>query len=173
MKALLFATVCLLTLPLAAQNSPPSRIVPPRQGSAPAIDLQASGDENALNHNIQIRLQGTTTTGADIDLSLTGVGPKFAADQVINDDTVLSCQYVVRKTETGYKVSYIVSTQMKVSTGSGSFQYRDVPISGTVLCSLNQPVILVKNGQKPLQLTISTEVVKDRSEESAPEPKSK
>lgn len=156
MRALFFATACLLPLPLMAQNTPPRA---PRPVAIPG--QQAPRDEAALAGNIMIRLQGTMTTGSEIDLSLAGIGPRFTADQVVGDDTVLSCQYVVSETETGYKVSYVVSTRIKIATQSGpnstSFEYRDVSISGTVLCLADRPVVLVRNGPKPLQLTITKE----------------
>lgn len=160
---MLFAVSCLLTLPMFAQNPAPRsaapRVVPP--------GLQAPVETVGLQENITIRLQGTTTTGSDIDLSLTGVGPKFSADQVVNDDIVLSCEYLVSETETGYKVSYVVSARIKVATQTGpnatSYEYRDVSISGSAICKAGRPLVLVRNGAKPLQLTISKE-----SEQTAP-----
>lgn len=97
--------------------------------------------------------------GSEIDLSLSGIGPKFTADQVINDDLVLTCQYGVSETETGYRVSYSVGARIKMVTqrspNSTNFEYRDVIITGNVLCSDDRPVVVVRNGSKPLQLTLT------------------
>ena len=158
MKATLLAVSCFLALPLIAQNTP-RRVIPPPGVSNGAA--QSSGESEPLKNNITIRLHGTTTTGADIDLSLSGIGPSFSADQVVNDDTTLTCRYVVSETETGYRVSYSVSARLKVATHVNqnvtNYEYRDVSISGTVLCSADRPQVLVRNGSKPLQLTITQE----------------
>ncbi len=158
MKFTLLAASCFLALPLIAQDAP-HRVVPqPRVSSGTA---QTPAEAESLQKNITIRLHGTTTTGADIDLSLSGIGPSFTADQVVNDDTMLTCQYVVSETETGYRVSYSVGARIKVATqtsqNSTNYEYHDVTISGTVLCSADRPQVLVRNGSKPLQLTITKE----------------
>jgi hypothetical protein len=155
MKTLLLVTACFLPFPLMAQNTPP----PLRPRPTVVTNPQAAGAEGVLSENIVIRLQGVIATGADIDLSLTGIGPKFTADQVVNDDTLLRCEYVVSETEKGYRVSYFVSVRIKVATQMGTnatnYEYRDVSTSGTALCVLGRPLVLVRNGPKPLQLTIT------------------
>ena len=127
----------------------------------PSGTAQTPVEAEALKKNITIRLHGTTTTGADIDLSLSGIGPRFTADQVVNDDTMLACQYVVSETGTGYRVSYSIGARIKVAThtsqNSTNYEYLDATISGTVLCSSGRPQVLVRNGSKPLQLTITKE----------------
>lgn len=172
MKATLLAVSCLLTLPLMAQNIAPRsaapRVVPPP-------GQQALAETTGLEQNITIRLQGTTTTGSDIDLSLTGVGPKFSADQVVNNDTVLSCEYLVSETETGYKVSYVVTARIKMATNvsatSTNFEYRDVSISGSAICTAGRPLVLLRNGAKPLQLTISKEPEQTAPDKARDSPK--
>ena len=174
MKATLLAVSCLLALPMMAQISSP-------RGPRPQVNqlphgIQAPVEDEGLKENITIRLQGTTTTGSDIDLSLTGVGPKFSADQVVKDDTILICEYLVTETETGYKVAYVVSARIKmatnVSANSTNFEYRDVSVSGNALCTAGRPLVLVRNGEKPLQLTISKEVEKAAPEDRGDHPKS-
>lgn len=106
-----------------------------------------------------IRLNGTTTTGADVDLSLSGIGPRFIADQVVNDDTLLMCQYEVSEVDTGYRVSYTVGARIKIPTqgnsNTTSYEYRDITVIGTILCSKDTPQVLVRNGTKSLNLTIT------------------
>lgn len=105
-----------------------------------------------------IRLQGTTPAGIDIDVSLTGIGPRFKTDQMLDDGTVAQCEYVVSDNGNGYKVSYSLSVRVKVAMQPGpnaSFQYQDVSTSGTVLCVESRPLVLARNGSKPLQLTIT------------------
>jgi hypothetical protein len=142
-------------LPLASQN-PPAAVRLPRQRIG---DLQQPTESQALKKNITIRLHGTTTTGADIDLSLSGIGPNFTADQVVNDDTMLTCEYVVSETETGYQVTYSIGARIKIPTqansNSTSFEYRDIVIRGTVLCTKKEAQVLVQNGAKSLKLTIT------------------
>jgi hypothetical protein len=120
---------------------------------------QQPAESQALKKNITIRLHGTTTTGAEIDLSLSGIGPSFTADQVVNDDTMLTCEYVVSETETGYRVSYSVGARIKLpkqaNPNTTNFEYRDIIIRGTVLCSEKKAQVLVQNGTKSLKLTIT------------------
>lgn len=162
MKSILLATACLLTLPLMAQNQP----VPRPAVRVPTINSQTSTDTPELKENITLRLQGNIATVSDINLSLTGIGPRFAADQMTDDGTALTCQYVVSETDAGYKVSYSISARVKVATqstpNSTNYEYRDVLISGTVICVVGRPVVLVRNGSKPLQLTIAKEDVNPR-----------
>lgn len=166
MKAIPVAISCILALPFLAQ-SPVPRQPRPRPVLAPEESV-----EGELKENITIRLQGTTTTGSDIDLSLSGIGPRFTADQVVNDDTVLTCQFGVSETGTGYRVSYSVSARIKVITqtsqNSTNFEYRDVSISGNVLCIANRPVVVVSNGSKQLLLTISKQTEGDADHPAAP-----
>ncbi len=176
MKATLLAVSCFLISPLLAQEAPRQRITPPNQPPPQRLQpqpqpqsqlrmpigaAQTPAEADTLKKNITIRLHGTTTTGTDIDLSLSGIGPRFRADQVVNDDTMLLCEYLVSETDTGYKVSYTVSARIRVSSqgspNNTSYEYRDVSTSGTVLCSVDRPQVLVRNGTKPLQLTITKE----------------
>jgi hypothetical protein len=169
MKILMLSTACLMPYLLMAQvmvpRQPRPRVEPPSQQPVNAVGLK---------ENITIQLQGTTTTGSDIDVSLTGIGPRFSADQVVNEDTLLTCEYDVSETETGYTVSYNISARIKVAVQSGqipgSFEYRDVSISGTVLCLANHPLVLFRSGQKPLQLTISKEAAQAATGQSDARP---
>ena len=155
MKAILSILAALLVLPLAAQEGQR----PPRPRGTPPGNVSA-GEDGGLGHNITIRLQGTTTTGNEIDLELTGSGPTFTAQQIAGkEESVLRCEYRVRETEGGYHVFYSVGTQIKVPTSvhkdSTNYEYRDVTIIGSVLCSAGKPVAIVRNGGKPLELVVS------------------
>jgi hypothetical protein len=114
-----------------------------------------------LTHNITLRLQGTTTNGNDIDLSLSGIGPRFNAMQSIDKDTIFNCEYMVSETEKGYKVTYNISTRIKIATQTSAdttrYEYMDVSASNTVLCAEGLPLVLVLNGAKSLKLTITKE----------------
>ena len=155
MKAILSIVAASLILPLAAQDpAPPVRAGRPRQAANPVQD------DGGLSRNITIRLQGTTTTGNEIDLELTGSGPTFTAQQIAGkEESVLRCEYRVRETEGGYHVFYSVGTQIKVPTSvhkdSTNYEYRDVTIIGSVLCAAGKPVAIVRNGGKPLELVVS------------------
>ena len=142
-------------MPLMAQDAPRQRLVP-------GGNVQRPAEPVSLEQNITIRLHGTTPNGSDIDLSLSGIGPRFTADQVIDDDTTLRCEFFVSQTETGYKVSYNVGAGIKVATQTSpdtkNFEYLTVGITNTVLCSADRPQVLSRNGAKSLQLTITKEV---------------
>jgi hypothetical protein len=175
MKAISLLVAAALIAPLAAQNppNPRSRVVPPPQGQQqqwpqqPGQPYAPRGDEGAgaqlPDTNLTVSLEGTTTTGSVIDLQLTGVGPTFMADQMIGEDgPVLTCQYTVTKDEKGYRVAYSIGVQLRIATSvvqgeksMTNYQYRDVSLSGTVLCSPGVPVVIVRNAKKPLQLTVA------------------
>ena len=167
MKAILLAVSCFLTLPLIAQDNstraPRPRTPSPAMPQPPVTrdTAQAPQQPADLTHNITIRLQGTTANGNDIDLSLSGIGPSFNADQSIDKDTILNCEYMVSETETGYKVTYRVSTRVKIATKTSAdtttYEYMDVSVSNTVLCAEGRPQVLVLNGAKSLKLTITKE----------------
>jgi hypothetical protein len=174
MKALSLLLAVALIAPLAAQNPPQparGRVLPPQAGQQrppqPGQPYAPLGEEDPgaqlPDTNLTISLEGTTTTGSTIDLQLTGVGPKFMADQMIGEEgSVLTCQYTVAKEEKGYRVAYSIGVQLRVAVsvvqgekGRTNYQYRDVSLSGTVLCSPGVPVVIVRNAKKPLQLTVA------------------
>lgn len=148
----------LLTLPTFGQTQMPR----PRVNPSGMVQQDGQPVTDKLQKNTTVRVQGTTTTGQDIDLSLTGLGPRFNADQMIaGTDSVMSCDYVVTESEQGFTVAYTLVVQMKVATsvnqGSTIYNYRDVSLKGTILCKPGEPVGIVKNGDKTLHLTVSQE----------------
>ena len=160
MKSSILALSCLLVLPLLAQNAP--GLVNPR---IPRRVSEQAAESQALKKNITIRLHGTTTTGAEIDLSLSGIGPSFTANQVVNDDTMLTFEYMVSETGAGYEVSYTVGAQIDDPTlpqqNTPIFKYRNIIIRGTVLCSEKKAQVLVQNGTKSLKLTVTEDAEQD------------
>ncbi len=94
-------------------------------------------------------------------ISLSGIGPRFNADQTIDEDTILNCEYMVSETDKGYKVTYNISTRIKVATeisaGTTKYEYMSVRSSNTVLCAEGRTQVLVLNGDKSLKLTITKE----------------
>lgn len=157
MKSPILLLGVLLTIPILAQTEMPRpRVVPVPE----PVQHDPRPVADPLRKNTTIRLQGTTTTGQDVDLSLTGLGPRFNADQMIaGNDTVMSCDYLVSETDRGFMVSYTLVVQVKAATsvnqGSTIYNYRDVSLKGTVLCKAGEPVVIVKNGDKSLQLTVT------------------
>ena len=164
MKSTILLLSTLLALPVFGQTyqprQPQPRVVPPpgmpQQGSQPSSER--------LQKNTTIRVQGTTTTGQEIDFSLTGVGPQFHADQTIGaNDTVLTCEYLVKESDEGFVVSYALGFRLKIASGgSSTYEFRDVSVNGNVLCKPGEPVVIVKNGEKTLQLTVSQETEKPK-----------
>lgn len=158
MKTILSAFFCLLALPLMAQDArvPRLRVPPPMPY---AETRETARQQESLEKNITIRLHGTTTNGDEIDFSVSGIGPEFMGQQVIDGDTILVCDYTVSATAKGFKVSYSVGSRIKVATeavaNTTNYKYRDISISGTILCSAGRAHVLVRNGAKMLQLTIT------------------
>lgn len=158
MKTSTLAVSCLLVLPLVAQHAPIQVNL-----RKPISVTQQITEPPALKKSITIRLHGTNSNGAEIDFSLAGIGPKFLADQLINDETILQCDYVVSETETGYLVSYIIGSRITIRDGdnmnsarsSSRDTIRDTYIRGTVLCANKKTQVLVQNGSKSLKLTIT------------------
>ena len=167
MKAKLLIVSCFLVLPLMAQDARVRRTPQPAPTQRVPVN-QASAETVALGENTRVRLHGSTSTGNAIDITLAGIGPRFAASQVINGDEIIDCQYIVSETETGYKVIYTVGLRVKMVAGksqnSTNYEYRDTSITGTVLCSDDSPQVLISNGGKPMELTI-TKASEEESDE--------
>lgn len=161
MKATALILSFALVSPLFAQDQrmPRPRVVPPpeQRGEWPADPPAA-----ALERNITVRLDGTTTTGNEIDLSLTGIGPVLSAAQLVGAElSHLSCEYSVTPAGNAYRVKYTISVRQKVATSAGkevtNFEYMNITIQGTALCQPGKPVEIVRNDAKPLRLTVSPE----------------
>lgn len=158
MKSPILLLGVLLTIPILAQTEMPRpRVVPVPE----PVQHDPRPVADPLRKNTTIRLQGTTTTGQDVDLSLTGLGPRFNADQMIaGNDSVMSCDYLVSETDRGFMVSYTLRIRVRMGTNPGSpgppnAEFRDLSLSGNILCKPGEPVVIVKNGDKSLQLTVT------------------
>jgi hypothetical protein len=158
MRTILLIAAASLILPVSAQQRPPRA-----RGNPPMVHDVAPGQAaGGLANNITIRLQGTTTTGDGIDLELTGTGPSFSADQVVGEEqSILSCEYVVAEAPGGYRITYRIGMRVRVVTNtqkdSVNYEYRDVTINGSAVCAPGKPVAIVRNGGKPLEIVVSGE----------------
>lgn len=166
MKAIPLLLAVALLAPLAAQN-PPNRprggvVLPPQAGQ----QAQFSDDRPRIElpeSNFTISLEGTLTSGTAVDLQLTGCGPTFTADQAIGDEgTVVSCNYNLSKTEKGYRVSYSITTQVRIATAihrgekeSVNYEFRTISLSSSILCTPGVPVVIARSAAKPLTLTVA------------------
>ncbi len=161
MKTTIVLLSVLLSLPILGQTfQPRPRALPP---GMPQPEGQPAGER--LQKNTTIRVQGTTTTGQDIDLSLTGLGPRFNADQMIaGNDSVMNCDYLVTESDQRFLISYTLVVRIKVTSNPGppNIEYRDVSVGGTILCKPGEPVVIVKNGDKTLQITVTQEAEKSK-----------
>lgn len=163
MKTISLLLAAALLAPLSAQEP---GVRPPRHRVSQPQQQVADPSAQLPDANIMIHLEGTTTTGDEIDLQLTGVGPTFTADQMIGEEnTVLSCQYGVSRAEKGYRVSYNITVRVRIATNvvrgekeMTNYEYRDVSLGGAVLCTPGVPVVILRNAKKPLELTLSEEV---------------
>lgn len=112
-----------------------------------------------FTENITIQLQGSVHDGPPLDLSLTGVGPIFQADVVTGDKfTILSHQYSVIPNDCGYKVEYNIGIRLRMEMARNgqntSYEFRDVSLSGTVIAKEGEKVVVSKNGDRELSLTL-------------------
>jgi hypothetical protein len=169
MKTALIATLALLSAPLHAQV-----YTPPPPGSAPGRRVQPEADPAAaLSRNITIRLQGEVAKQIVVDLAVTGTGPTWTVDQLVGeDDTTLTCEYQVQEKGGIFRVTYSVGVRVAFpsSRPAGrspagapgqpqppvSITYRDIVIRGTVACRPGEPVEILKNGSRQVQLTLET-----------------
>lgn len=161
MKSIVLFLAVALASPLFAQDQ---RVPRPRMVTPPVHrgDLPADPPTEALERNITVRLDGTTTTGNEIDLSLTGIGPVLSAAQLVGDElSHLTCEYSITPAGAAYRVKYTISVRQKVPTSVSkdvtNFEYMNVTIQGTALCQPGKPVEIVRNAAKPLRLTVSPE----------------
>ena len=161
MKATALILSAALVSPLFAQNQrmPRPRVVaPPEQRAESPAEPPAA----VIEGNITVRLDGTTTSGNEIDLSLTGIGPVFSASQLVGaEQSHISCEYSVTQAGEAFRVKYTISVRQKVATSvhkdTTNYEFISVTSQGTVLCQPGKPVVIVRNDAKPLQLTVGPE----------------
>lgn len=150
--------------PPAAQK-PSIRVVPQKRHPVyPAAPIERKKAVPVLpknfTENITIQLQGSVNDGPPLDLSLTGVGPVFQADVVTGDNfTILSHQYSVVPASKGYKVEYNIGLRIRMEMSktkqATSYEFRDVSVTGTVMATEGEKVVISRNGDRELALTLS------------------
>ena len=114
---------------------------------------------NTLTENITIQLQGKVEGGPALDLSMTGIGPIFRGDVVAGDDpAIVTHSYTVTVVEGGYKVEYSIGLRLKfeqmVNGKVNSVEYREVMVSGTAIAREGKRLVIAKNGENELGLTL-------------------
>ena len=112
-----------------------------------------------LAENITIQLQGSVNAGPQLDLSLTGVGPVFQADVLTGDEhTILSHQYSVKPQEGRYRVEYHIGLRVRFESSRNgnttNYEYRDVSMTGTILAKEAEKVVISKDADRELSLTL-------------------
>ncbi len=96
-----------------------------------------------------------------VHLSLTGVGPIFQADVVTGDKhSLFPHHYSVMPHDCGYKVADGIGIRIRMeSSHSGprsiSYGYGDVWVTGTLIAKEGEKVVISKNGERDLGLTLA------------------
>ena len=155
MKKTILSIALLLACSLL-QVSAQNRSVAPRQS-----EQNQKSSVLAVNHSI--RLQGVLPDGGAVDVSTTGIGPKFMANVPLNQGArSLSCGYTLSESEGTYYISYSVSIrirfQMGETNGQANYQYRDYVLEGKVICNPGSSVVIFKNGEETLSIKLVEEV---------------
>lgn len=148
-----------VVLPSKAASSTSSRPAPPVRSTRPTVRSAAiERPSNHLSENITIQLQGSVVGGPELDLSMTGIGPVFRGDLVAGDDpTIVTHTYTVVKSGEDYKVEYSIGLRLKVENKEDervNIEYRDVVVTGTALVKEGKRLVISKNGDRELALTL-------------------
>ena len=165
MKAFAPLVAAMIVIPAVAQEAPQPPIRPERQERPrvvpPQVPMEPRQDRrqaDALDKNITIRLNGTLPGGEPVDLSLTGVGPLFSTDSPIGKEgTVPRFEYMVEPEGAAYRVTYSISTRIKVTiqrNGAENFEFRDIRTNGSVLCQAGKAVGIYKGQDGGLFLSV-------------------
>ena len=150
--------------PSADARAPRRRIArhpSPRTTPSPRpAAVRAAPAPSHLTENVTIHLRGSVNEGTPLNLSLTGIGPIFQADVVTDDAfTVLTHRYSVNPQEGGYRVEYTIGLRIRMEVpGNGlgvNYEYRDVSVVGTVIAKEGKAVVISKNGDRELSLTLA------------------
>lgn len=163
MKIIFLLVTALAIAPIVAQErrvpAPPS----PRAGvqrvpSPSARSSQTNAEALAENHTIH--LHGMTSAGIPVDLSLTGIGPEFSADTVLDDDfSVLNCRFLVTQIDDRPVVDFAISVRVRVPTQTSgdavSYSYQEVSTSGRAVTPLGKPLVIAASGKGDLVLTMT------------------
>ncbi|BCU78118.1 hypothetical protein [Luteolibacter sp. LG18] len=166
MRSSILLLLGILTLPLSVASAEP--VPPPVAPSVPVQPIPAQpvprqrirlqnnpGQPGEADRNLSIALTGKVGENREIDVSLTGTGPRFESDSMLADGSLLTVRYDVTQTDKGTLVNYSLGLQVEVKSGNNS-QYRSLAFSGTVLCTGDKPVEIYANGAQKLALGVAT-----------------
>jgi hypothetical protein len=114
---------------------------------------------NNLAENMTLQLQGSVVGGPELDLAMTGIGPLFRGDVVAGDDpAIVTHTYTVVTAGDGYKVDYSIGLRLQVekkSDGRVNVEFHDVVVTGTAMVEEEKTLVISKNGDRELSLTLS------------------
>jgi hypothetical protein len=106
-----------------------------------------------------LQLQGSVVGGPELDLAMTGIGPLFRGDVVAGDDpAIVTHTYTVVTAGDGYKVDYSIGLRLQVekkSDGRVNVEFHDVVVTGTAMVEEEKTLVISKNGDRELSLTLS------------------
>lgn len=139
----------------------PRRVVPPPALRAQEMaNVHEEPDLLALERNTEVQIKGSLGEGADIDLSMTGIGFDFLNNVMLENGDFLTCKVKVSKANRGYVVTWTISRQLKIETSRGNepamttYEFRDFSSTGNVACLDGKPVRILRNGEHSLLLTV-------------------
>jgi hypothetical protein len=149
-----------VVLPSKARNSTSSRPAPPMRSTRPPVRPSVvESHSNNLAENMTLQLQGSVVGGPELDLAMTGIGPLFRGDVVAGDDpAIVTHTYTVVTAGDGYKVDYSIGLRLQVekkSDGRVNVEFHDVVVTGTAMVEEEKTLVISKNGDRELSLTLS------------------
>ena len=120
-----------------------------------AAEKVQKSEEQQIQSNVQISLQGVLPTGGKIDLALSGIGPKFKAElsRTVDWDS-LSCVFDLKKKDGNYQIAYTLRVLKKIQEQNGNVEYRSLELVGTVIAITKEKFLISRNGDKELYLTV-------------------
>ena len=120
---------------------------------------QDSTDAPKLDSNITVKVQGGMGSSKPLDVTLSGVGPKFQAVLAEPPGTI---QVSVEEKDGGFSVSYGISVQLIVQNNANNSSYRDSSVTGNFIAKVGEPFPILKVGDQ--SLTIEIERAKSKKE---------
>lgn len=144
-----------ITPPMAAPPVPQSN----PYGGNPGVPGEAIDTDLKTNHRLS--LTGSFGEKREIDLSVTGVGPRFNTKGLLPDDSIITANFLTSRTSAGILVSYDIELMIFTNLDNGKFERRGFTYSGTVLCQSGEAVSIYHNKSGAQSLVLNITEVKD------------
>ncbi|MGC4013812.1 MAG: hypothetical protein QM755_04735 [Luteolibacter sp.] len=150
--------------PVANPGTPSvrQRRLPPAGGS---LNNENPTPANELDRNRSLRLEGNLGDHRNIKLTVTGLGPQFQSDSMIEDGSLVTLNYVINDSGKGPVLDYSIGVRIAVPVGT-SIEYRSLVFKSRALCQPGKPLEIYRNDKQSLTLTLDPTAEGDKAEKN-------